>query len=295
VQGTFVFGYFGGPTFPTATGWCKTTDVVGFGSRVAATGASLFTSVPLPPNCGGIQLSGQGIAFVDDGASPSEGRGGEFASGGCMGNPVPPPPPPPDPPTAVGDVVVRLSSGEGLLRAYPADCTGACTAAWSLDTGSTFVGPMATVLDGAFLAVAATDGSVVVVDRSSHDVRFTGLAGAPIAQPVAADFSTIFATTTDRRLAAFHAGCPLDACEPSWTATLAAPASARVSIGGQVAYVGSTDGTVAAFTAYGCDAPVCEPLWTANVGAPVAAPPVISDGTLLVAATDGSLTAFTLP
>ena len=83
-------------------------------------------------------------------------------------------------------------------------------------------------------------------------------------------------------------------CDPTWTATLPAPAADRPTVGADVLYVGGSDGTVTALPAAGCGAATCTALWTAALNAPVAAPPVIASGSLYVATTS-SLTAFRLP
>ncbi|HEY3015628.1 MAG TPA: PQQ-binding-like beta-propeller repeat protein, partial [Nocardioides sp.] len=80
-----------------------------------------------------------------------------------------------------------------------------------------------------------------------------------------------------------------------WTAALASPASARPSIGGDVLYVGSTDGTVTALPAAGCGAPTCDALWTGSTPSGITGAPAILAGTLVVGSSDGTVTAFGLP
>ena len=290
--GSRMYGQFAFVPLPAVLdSTCATTDLLGMGSKVVTT-TSNFGSI-FAPRCGVVAIGGDGIAFVDLSATPQDGSSGTATSGPC-GGVLPSPPTAPEMPTAVGDVVVRPEAGSGSLRAYPAGCTGSCSALWSIDTAPTWLGPVVGLVNGD-LAVAAGDSTVVVMDTTTHAVSWSGVAGAPLAGPVAADDASIFGATTDGRLVVFPVGgCGAASCSPSWTAALAAPAGARASIGGDVVYVGSTDGTVTAFSADGCGAATCPALWTGSVGAAVSAPPVISDGTLLVAAADGSLTAFTL-
>ena len=70
---------------------------------------------------------------------------------------------------------------------------------------------------------------------------------------------------------------------------VALTASARPSIGGEVLYVGSADGTLSALRASDGT-----PLWSHATGSPITDTPTIDDGTVLVGSADGTITAFTL-
>jgi hypothetical protein len=290
--GSRSFGFYGIAVPSPISSFCTTTDLLGLGTRVVTTAASGVET--LAPHCGIVDATSDGISFLDFADTPQNVQTGQSHVGPCGGGGAPLPLPP-EAVTAVGDLVIRPNAAQGSAQAYPASCSlSSCPVLWSVDTAPAWKGPVVALPGGDF-AVGATDSTVVVVDSSTHAVAWTGATGAPLAQPVATDGTSIFALTTDDHVVAFPVGgCGASSCPPMWSATLAAPPAARASIGGDVVYIGSTDGTVTALAADGCGAATCPALWTGSVGAAVLAPPVIDAGTLLVGATDNSVTAFTL-
>ena len=71
--------------------------------------------------------------------------------------------------------------------------------------------------------------------------------------------------------------------------------SARPSIGGDVLYVGRSDGALTALPAAGCGASTCTPLWARFTGSAITGAPVISDGHVVVGSANGTVTAFAIP
>jgi hypothetical protein len=284
---------FGGPPLSGSLGFslCIAGDAVSAGGRVATTWS--YAGVTMAPHSGcpnfQVAANGSGLAAVNT-ASPATT---EWTTGGLATScTVTPPTPPP--------AFAQLSSDETTLFSPGTTGFGRCTLAGcgsggSVPAGTTVV-PVATVLATGDLAAAATDGRVLVLDPVTGAPRWTGTVGAPLAVPLAATSTTIFAAGTDGTVAAFPlAGCGAATCAPAWTATLPAAAADRPSVGADVLYVGGGDGTVTALPATGCGAATCTALWTGSVGAAVSAPPVIDGGALYVGTTSGTLTAFRLP
>ena len=275
---------------------CSPADALAIGNRLVVPWTWRgVVQVPLT-QCrqGFFGYTATGFNVIDLGAGGPDGGSSVRQPFGCGISP--------DLPTGYGDAatelggeIVRPSGSDGLLTAYPGDCGPGCAALWSFDATPATISP-AVATSAGDLAVAATDGTVLVVDGSSHALEWTGVVGAPLAQPLAATGSTIFAVATDGTVAAFPVGgCGSASCAPTWTATLASPASVRASIGGDVLYVGSANGVVSALPAAGCGAAVCPPLWSAATGSEITGAPVVSNGVVTVGSADGTVTSFALP
>jgi hypothetical protein len=294
-----------GPELPGFAGGCGPGgDVVGVGSQAVASWSVFVGPVPAGPpgpcNRGqSFVLAGPGVSSVDTATAAVWDH--DESEGICVTGGVLPPIPTFGPISSDGTSILFT---EGLtLDALPVDCTAAgCPTTWSVDlapfvaAGSTIAGP-AVALAGGDIAVASSDGTVVVVDGASHQVAWTADVGAALDQPLAASPTTIFAASADGTISALPAGgCGSATCTPEWTATLpGGAASARPSIGGDVLYVGGADGTVTALPAGGCGAATCTALWTGTTPAQVTGAPAIFSGTVVVGSDDGTVTAFALP
>jgi hypothetical protein len=238
-----------------------------------------------------------GFGLLDYGPQPlADAYGtGPILAGTC---PSFPPPPFPGPlPTSVGTAGEMLwPNGITLdtLAASATGCTSPCPTDWTITTPQQLAFPATAISTGDW-AVGQSNGTIAVIDATTHTIKWTASTGATaLDQPLAATPSTIYAVAGST-VAAFPAtGCAASTCTPSWTATLASGTSARPSIGGDVLYVGSPDGTITALPADGCGMPTCAPLWSHNVGSPIAWT-VIDNGILLVGSTNGTITAFQLP
>ncbi len=66
-------------------------------------------------------------------------------------------------------------------------------------------------------------------------------------------------------------------------------------MGADVVYVGTSDGTVAAFAAGGCGSATCGPLWSQDIGDAISGSPIVHGGTVYAGTTNGQLVAFRLP
>ena len=283
---------FGGPPLDGVIGFsfCYSGDAVTTGPHVVTTWSYFGVTLAPHSGCPNFQVfaRGKGLAAVNtDAPATTEWTTGGLATG-CPS--VQPDPPPPYAQSSSDDTRVFSPGTNGFSRCLLAGCASP----GSVDAGTPVV-PVPTVLSTGDLAVAATDGRVLVLDPLTSAVRWTGTVGAPLSVPLAVTPTTIYAAAGDGRVAALPAaGCGAATCDPTWTATLPAPAADRPTVGADVLYVGGSDGTVTALPAAGCGAALCTALWTAAMDAPVAAPPVIASGTLYVATT-GGMTAFRLP
>jgi hypothetical protein len=293
-----------GPELPGFAGGCGPTEVLGVGSQAVAPWSVFVGPVPGGPpgpcNRGeSFVLVGPGISSVDTGTAAVWDH--DESEGLCLAAGELPPFSTIGPISSDGTSVFFT---EGLtLSALPVACTAAgCPVAWSLDLapfvaeGSTIAGPPV-ALEGGDIALASSDGQVLVVDGASHSVAWTANVGAALEQPLAASPTTIFAASPNGTVSALPAGgCGTATCGAQWTATLSSPASARPSIGGDVLYVGSADGTVTALPAGGCGgSSTCTTLWTGTTPAQVTGAPAIFSGTVVVGSLDGTVTAFALP
>jgi hypothetical protein len=292
-----------GPPLPGFAGGCTPGDVLAVGSQALAPWDVFVGPVPAGPpgpcNRGeSLFVAGPGVSSVDVDTTDVWDRIEVLSICTSTGNL--PPIPASTPISSNGQLV--FEPHVLTLDALPLDCTVPdCPPAWTADisgavrSGARIVGP-AVVLGGGDLALATSDGHVVVVDGTSHLVEWSSDAlGAPLDQPLAATATTVYATATDGTVAAFPAGgCGAGTCAASWTATLASRASARPSVGGDVLYVGSADGTVTALPAAGCGAATCTGLWTGTTPAEITGAPAIFAGTVVVGSADGTVTAFAL-
>jgi outer membrane protein assembly factor BamB len=276
---------------------CVDGDALAVGSRVFVPWLFSVPPIPASPICRlGIWTYGPGISSVDTGTSSAEWERSQISSG-CLSGPPPGCCFPPSGVPSYGDVSYDGTSvvipRDQTLYALPADCPeGTCTFAWTVDVGGRIVGPAVALVSGD-LAVPISDGRVVVVDGETHQISWTAQVDAPLAQPLAADASTIFAAASDGTVAAFPTdGCGAATCAAGWTASLSSPASARPSVAGDVLYVGSADGTVTALSAAGCGASTCDALWTGTTPAEVTGAPAIFAGTVVVGSSDGTVTAL---
>lgn len=286
-----------GPEPPEGFRWsCESGDVVAVGSRAIVPWLFAVPPIPASPICRlGIWTYGPGITALDAATMTEDWQHAEVSSGCSTGGPFPPSSPAPYGPVSADATFALVPQGT-MLHGVALDCAeAACPVAWSVDLGARAVGP-AVALETGDLAVPVADGRIVVVGGTSHQVAWVADTGAALAQPLAADATTIFAVAEDGSLMAFPAGgCGAETCEADWTAGLSSPASARPSIAGDVVYVGSADGTVAAFPAAGCGAATCDAAWSGSTPSEVTGAPAIFSGTVVVGSSDGTVTAFALP
>jgi hypothetical protein len=188
-----------------------------------------------------------------------------------------------------------------VVSAYPlAGCPfrQPCPATWSVDAGGQLVGSPVVLATGD-IAVGRADGQLAVIDATTHSVEWTATVGPRLFFQPAATPTTIYAVSNDNAatrtiVSALPAdGCGSATCAPTWTSTLTANPSARLSIGGDVVYV--SHGVVSALPAAGCGAATCPSLLDRTVTGGTSSPPVIDNGELLVGARNGTVAAFSLP
>ena len=168
----------------------------------------------------------------------------EWTTGGlATGCPsVQPDPPPPYAQSSSDDTRVFSPGTNGFSRCLLAGCASP----GSVDAGTPVV-PVPTVLSTGDLAVAATDGRVLVLDPLTSAVRWTGTVGAPLSVPLAVTPTTIYAAAGDGTVTALPAaGCGAATCTALWTAALDAPVAAPPVIASGSLYV-ATSGSLTAF------------------------------------------------
>ncbi|HEV7757950.1 MAG TPA: PQQ-binding-like beta-propeller repeat protein, partial [Acidimicrobiales bacterium] len=288
-----------GPPLPGFAGGCSPSDVLAVGDQALAPWDVFVGPVPAGPpgpcNRGeSLFVTGPGVSSVDVDTAEVWDRIEVVST--CTSTGELPAVPASTPISSDGQLA--FEPHVLTLDALPLDCTvHDCPPAWTadisgaVDPGAHIVGP-AVALGSGDLALATSDGHVVVVDGTSHLVEWSSdVLGAPLDQPLAATGTTVYATATDGTVAAFPVGgCGAATCPARWTATLASAASVRPSIGGDVLYVGSADGTVTALPAGGCGAATCSGLWTGTTPAAVTGAPAIFSGTVVVGSSDGTVT-----
>jgi hypothetical protein len=276
--------------------WCVTSDPLVIGRRLTVPFAeqggfvcAIFNGFPVPET-----ISARGFTTLDYGPAPAaDAAAVREVDSGC-GSASPSPPPERPLATAVG------TAGEILWpdrlpangrAASPAGCATPCDATWSIP-GVDAEDPASALATSTGDWVVVSSSTVTVVGGTSHAIEWTGTVGSAV--HLAATGSTIYAATSDGRVAAFPVdGCGATTCAPTWTATVGTTGS-EISVGGDIVYVGGDGGTVSALPAHGCGAATCAPLWSADVAAGVSGRPVVDRGTLLVPSSDGTVTAFRL-
>lgn len=280
---------------PAVASWdCTTADALVAGSTVVLPWWSNLGYIePGCPDPTVKYVRGPGLTMTDFGTPPRLWGFSRPVGFRCEGAPVAVPPA--QGVSLSGDMV--LYAENNLLQAYPgAYCGGGfcSTKAWEVDLIAPIAGPPVALANGD-IAVARANGSVAVIDGTSHAIEWTGAVGAPLSFGLAANDTSIFAAATDGTVRAFPiGGCGSSACGPTWSATLPSGVSARPSIGGDVVYVGRSDGAVTALPAAGCGALTCPTLWTRFTGSAITGAPVISDGHVVVGSANGTVTAFAL-
>ena len=275
---------------------CAPADALAAGDRLVVPWTFVgVVQVPLT-QCrqGFFSYEGTGFNVIDLGSGAPDGGSSVRRPLGC-GAPELPAARYDDAATARPDQLIRPVGTEGTLTAYPGDCGPGCAPLWSFDAIPATVSPAVATSTGD-VVVAATDGTIVMVDGSTHTRAWTGVVGAPLAQPLAATASTsLRSPPTGPWRPSRSPAAAAPTCAPTWTATLASPASARPSIGGEVLYVGSANGVVTAFPAAGCGSATCAPLWSAPTGGKITGAPVVTNGVVITGSADGTVTAFRLP
>jgi outer membrane protein assembly factor BamB len=192
-----------------------------------------------------------------------------------------------------GDQVIRMTWS--AFEAYPlSDCgggtIGACTATWSAPD-DTFQLPLV-LANGDLVTAPPTHGGISVLDATTHTTEWTTSIPQSVGGLAASD-TTIFVTGSDGTRGFPAEGCGAATCAPLWSG----PNSSGYfpTIGGDVLYVGSQDGTVTALPANGCGAATCGALWSASTGSQITGAPVVTNGTVIVGSADGTVTAYRLP
>jgi PQQ-like domain len=201
--------------------------------------------------------------------------------------------------TRVGNFVVT-TNGTHVIAYALSDCgnTGSgCVPAWNTDVGANVIGPAVATVGGT-VTIATTTGNIAVLDAATGATKWTDAVGHTVAVPVAATSTSVFVGTTDALIAAFPVGgCGSSTCAPSWTAHTegGGSAGARLSIGGDVVYLGDNFNYVSAFDANGCGGSTCSPLFFVAPQEPTGAPPTIADGHVIVGTVHGNIFAYTAP
>ncbi|MDQ6697736.1 MAG: PQQ-binding-like beta-propeller repeat protein [Actinomycetota bacterium] len=82
--------------------------------------------------------------------------------------------------------------------------------------------------------------------------------------------------------------------ESDWYANLGAAVAQPPAVANGVAYAGTADGRLAAFSVNTCrhNPSPCSPSWTANLPSPMSAQPAVANGIVYTASADGTLEAF---
>jgi outer membrane protein assembly factor BamB len=88
-------------------------------------------------------------------------------------------------------------------------------------------------------------------------------------------------------------GCGAAVCAPTWSTTLPGAPVGQAAAAGGLLFVGTADGTVAAYPTSCSDG--CAPAWSVSLGSAVTAAPIVTDGRVIVGTADGRLVAFGLP
>jgi outer membrane protein assembly factor BamB len=88
-------------------------------------------------------------------------------------------------------------------------------------------------------------------------------------------------------------GCGAAVCAPTWSTTLPGAPVGQAAAAGGLLFVGTADGTVAAYPTSCTDG--CAPAWSVSLGSAVTAAPIVTDGRVIVGTADGRLVAFGLP
>ena len=170
-----------------------------------------------------------------------------------------------------------------------------CEGSLPLPTGPGGVARYSTATGDGHLLLGATDGRLLVLDATTGALDWTGDLGSTSAPAFAATPTTVYATGSGGRVAAFPlGGCGADTCTPTWTSTTPTGAVGTPAVGGDVLYVSDRGGGISAWDAAGCGAASCTPRWTGSLGGPGSGGPVVDDGTLYVGSQGTGLTAFRL-
>src|SRR5918997_1577632 len=94
-------------------------------------------------------------------------------------------------------------------------------------------------------------------------------------------------------LVAYPAGDCAGPCAPSWTTPLPGDPVGQASAAGDLVFVGTADGTVAAYPSSCTEG--CTPMWSVHLGSATPAPPIVTQGRVVVGTADGRVVAFGLP
>ena len=196
-------------------------------------------------------------------------------------------------PPAVAGGLVFVHSTDGYLYAFAASCDEAsCDPVWVGNTGSS---------DG---APPITSDGVVYVSSSTGDLfafpTSCGTNGATCA-PLWTGPSDGFAPVVGRgfvwdvdsgSLVAFSTSCSTlcRAVHPTFQLG-GRSVSSEPAVGGDVVYVGSTDGGLFALSTACATGRRCAPLWVGETGS-ILEPPAIANGAVYVGTSDGRLIAF---
>jgi PQQ-like domain len=282
---------FGGNAFDFGSNgrsYCSTTEVLVSGQRVM-TSWSYIAGAIAPGSCfpGFTYQSGSGTITLDAVTGAVVSRTGGVGSPGCAL----------DPPAGVSTLstdgtTTYMVTGTVVTRF--GTCGSAPCGPLPLPAGSSGIGP-AVPAAGGRLVVTPSVGKVVVLDRSSGAVQWSGTFASASLSPPAVISTTVYVTGSDGVVAAFPlAGCGAATCSPSWFGTTSGEVSNRPTVGGDVVYVAEGAGhSVAAFAAGGCGASTCDPVARVNLPHATYRSPVVAAGTLLVQ--DGeALAAFRL-
>ena len=270
--------------------YCGTGQVLASGGTVTTTW-SYFAGVLSRGSCfpNFTYQSGSGTITLD------AATGAVVAETGGVGTPGCAPPPAPGVDTLSSDgAVTYMPTGSSITRF--GTCGGAPCGALPVPEGTSVVAPVVPAAGGR-LVLTSADGRVLVLDRATGAVQWSGQFASATSSPPAVTATTIHVAGADGAIAAFPlAGCGAATCDPSWTATSSSgEASNGPVVGGDVVYVAEGAGaSVSAFAAAGCGAPTCEPVARVSLGQASYPNPVVAQGTLFVR-DGGTLAAYRLP
>jgi hypothetical protein len=212
-------------------------------------------------------------------------------------------------PIIIGD---RFYAGEGISRLDPTTLelirVSANLAGWDLaDPCTTSCAPdfrvehpgevesqeIAASPDRTAVAVGIGD-TLRVIDLATGATEWTTDARYGTADPTWTPGHVFRLTTYPQdTLVAYPAGGCAGECAPSWSTPLPGEPVGQASAVSDLVFVGTADGTVAAYPTTCTDG--CAPAWSVNLGSAITASPIVTGGRVVVGTADGRVVAFGVP
>jgi outer membrane protein assembly factor BamB len=144
--------------------------------------------------------------------------------------------------------------------------------------------------------VGTDAGSVYALDAATGEIEWRVDTGSPVTDSPAlvGDGTSLPSLVVPTEAGVFGAldACGVRVCPPLWSSPTDSPVSQQPAVAGNVAFVGTADGTVVGYSAGGCGRLACQPIWSDDVGSAITGAPAVSDGRLYVGTSDGRLVAY---